>query len=156
MEIEGIDRVVIGVKDMDGALGFFSRVLGVEMTEMRGDSARASGCRIAVSLDKKLELISPVGPFTARHASMNPPDPLALARRLEAEGAGILYALIFKVKDLDEAIAQAERHKVHVVGNRIEKERHDEVPIKNMKEVVLSEDDTFGIKMALVEFESTR
>ena len=32
MQIEGIDRLVIGVKDMDRALRFFGDVLGVRLS----------------------------------------------------------------------------------------------------------------------------
>jgi catechol 2,3-dioxygenase-like lactoylglutathione lyase family enzyme len=35
MEIEGVDRVVIGVKDMDKGLRFFRDVFGIEFVETR-------------------------------------------------------------------------------------------------------------------------
>lgn len=149
MEIEGIDRLVIGVKDMDRALGFFRDVLGVSFTELGGDAPKVAGCRLAISLDKRLELISPVAePLQAT----NPPDPLELKRRLENADA-VLYALIFKVGDMDAAIANAARHGVAVVGNRIRFARDEQLRVSNFDEVTLAEDATFGIKMALSQYE---
>ena len=34
MKIEGLDRVAIGVKDMDNAIEFFSQALGIEFIEV--------------------------------------------------------------------------------------------------------------------------
>lgn len=149
MEIEGIDRLVIGVKDMDGALGFFRNVFGVTFTEITGDAPKVAGCRVAISLDKRLELISPVAePLQVT----NPPDPRTLAKRLEDADA-VLYAVIFKVKDLYEATANADRNGVRVVGNRVTFARDDQLGISNFDEVTLAEADTFGIKMALSQYD---
>lgn len=150
MEIEGIDRLVIGVKDMDRALTFFSAVMGVQFVEPRSPAHAKSGCRIAMSLDKRMELISPVA---ATLPDMNPPDPRGLAKRLEEQGDGVLYALIFKVKDLDRAVANAQEHGVRLTGNRIEFARDEKTGRSNFKEVVFNEEDTFGIKMAFAEYQ---
>ena len=150
VEIEGIDRLVIGVKDMDKALAFFSAVMGVELVEPRSAAHVMSGCRIAMSLDQRLELISPVAEILP---DMNPPDPRGLAKRLEEQGDGLLYALIFKVKDLDQAVANAQQHGVRITGNRIKFARDDILGRSNFKEVVFNEEDTFGIKMAFAEYQ---
>lgn len=149
MEIEGVDRIVIGVKNMDKALEFFSDVLGVNMTEIKGALPDMSGLRLAVSLDTKLELISPVA---APVVDTNPPDPFTLARRLDQEGDGILYALVFKVRNLEHALANAERNGVRMIGKVIEVPREDQLGLSDFKEAVLAENDTFGIKMAFVEY----
>ncbi len=71
MEIEGIDRVVIGVKDLDRGMEFFSRLLEVDFVEITGPAPAAGGVRFAVNLDKHIELISPVYPLK----DANPPNP---------------------------------------------------------------------------------
>ncbi len=149
MQIEGIDRLVIGVRDMDRALRFFGDVLGVRFTEITGAAPAAAGCRLAISLDKKLELISPVG--EPLHVT-NPPDPLELRRRL-AHVDAVLYALIFKVPDLDAAVDNAARHGVGVIGDRIEFPRDEQLGLSDFREVALAESATFGIKMALSQYD---
>ncbi len=149
MEIEGIDRLVIGVKDMDRALAFFRDVLGVHFTEIEGAAAKMAGCRLAISLDKCLELVSPVAePLRVT----NPPDPLVLKQRLEHADA-VLYAVIFKVKDLNTALADAARYGVKMTGSRVAFPHDDQLRVSNFDEVALAEDFTFGVKMALSQYD---
>jgi len=151
MEIEGIDRLVIGVKDLDKALGFYKNVLGVEFTEVVGAAPEIAGCRLAISFDKHLELICPVSP---PKQETNPPDPLELKRRLDATaGDAVLYAVVYKVKDFDEAVAHAAAHGVHVKGTKLEFARDEQFGLSNLEEISLNEEDTLGIKMALVKYD---
>ncbi len=150
MEIEGIDRLVIGVRDMDRSLAFFNDVLGVRFTEVVGAAPEMAGCRLAISFDKKLELISPVAP---PRQETNPPDPLELKRRLDANGDAVLYALVYKVEDMDGAIENAAEHGVRVVGDKLEFVRDEQFGLSNLEEVALAEDDTLGIKMAFVKYD---
>jgi len=150
MEIEGIDRLVIGVRDMDQSLEFFNDVLGVHLTEVVGAAPKISGCRLALSFDKKLELISPVAP---PRKNTNPPDPLELKRRLEENGDAVLYALVYKVSDMDAATANAAAHGVHVAGDKLTFARDEQFGLSNLEEVTLAEDDTLGIKMAFASYD---
>ncbi|MBI5420051.1 MAG: VOC family protein [Deltaproteobacteria bacterium] len=150
VEIEGIDRLVIGVKDLDKGLALFGEVLGAKFQEVKGGPADLAGVRLAIDLDKHLELISPVDP-----KDMNPPDPVTLARWLEERGDGLLYALVLRVKDLDSAIRELQSKGIRIVGNRIERETVEQFGLQGFKEVCLCEDDTFGIKIALVEYQRT-
>ena len=151
MAIEGIDRLVIGVKDLDKALGFYKNVLGVEFTEVVGAAPEIAGCRLAISFDKGIELICPVAP---PKQETNPPDPLELKRRLDAsKGEAVLYAVIYKVKNYDEAVANAAAHGVRVTGNKLEFAREEQFGLSNLEEVALNEDDTLGIKMAFVKYD---
>jgi catechol 2,3-dioxygenase-like lactoylglutathione lyase family enzyme len=151
MIIEGIDRLVIGVKDMDRALGLFKNAFGLEFTEVVGAAPEIAGCRLALSFDKQLELISPVAP---PKQETNPPDPLELKRRLDAsKGDAVLYAIIYKVKDFDAAVAHAAAHGVRVTGDKLEFARDRQFGLSNLEEVALNEDDTLGIKMAFVKYD---
>ena len=150
MEIEGIDRLVIGVKDMDRSLEFFNEVLGVRFTEVVGAAPEIAGCRLAISFDKRLELISPVA--TPKQET-NPPDPLELKRRLDENGEAVLYALVYKVKDLQAAVVNAAEHGVRVVGDKLEFARDEQFGLSNLEEVALAEADTLGIKMAFVKYD---
>jgi len=146
--IEGIDRLVIGVRDMDRALGFFREVLGVQFTELQGPASDLAGCRLAMSLDQHLELLSPV---REPQQVTNPPDPLELRRRLQQSEA-VLYAIVFKVANLDAAIAHAASHGVRVVGERFAVAREAQLGLNDFAEIALDESATFGVKMALSEF----
>ncbi|MBM5812573.1 MAG: hypothetical protein FJ191_11515 [Gammaproteobacteria bacterium] len=148
MQIEGIDRLVIGVRDMDRALAFFRDVLGVQFTELQGPAPDLAGCRLAMSLDQRLELLSPVG---EPQRVTNPPDPLELRRRLEQSEA-VLYAVVFKVPDLDWAIADAAAHGVPTVGERVAFAREEQFGLTDFAEVALDEKATFGLKLALSQF----
>lgn len=64
METRGIDRVMIGVRDLDAARSFFSELLGVEFVELTGPTVRALEQRAAISLKGAIELISPVTPLS--------------------------------------------------------------------------------------------
>lgn len=151
MVIEGIDRLVIGVKDMDRALGLFKNAFGVEFTEVVGVAPEVAGCRLAISFDKHLELISPVAP---PKQETNPPDPLELKRRLDAAaGDAVLYAVVYKVKDFDEAVANAAEHGVRVIGNKLEFARDEQFGLSSLEEIALNEEDTLGIKMAFVKYD---
>jgi catechol 2,3-dioxygenase-like lactoylglutathione lyase family enzyme len=150
VEIEGIDRIVFGVRDMDRALAFFSGVLGVKFAELEGPITAAVGLRLAISFDKKLELISPVG---TPQVLTNPPDPLELARRLEAApGGAVLYALTLKVADVDAAVAHARRCGVRTTGQAFCVPHEPQLGIRNFTEVALEEADTFGIKVAFAGY----
>lgn len=149
MEIQGIDRLVIGVRDMDKALALFGGVFGAKFTEITGPAAAIAGVRLAISLDQCLELISPVG---EPQVVTNPPDPLELRRRLDKTEA-VLYAIVFKVPNLDSALADAARHGVVMTGNRVTFARDDELGISNMDEVALDERTTFGLKLALSQYD---
>ncbi len=73
MKTKGLDHVVIGVRDMDKAVEWFSRVLGTEFYEIEGtEDVRPEdlGARYMLSLDHGVELIAPVLPIketTAPH-----------------------------------------------------------------------------------------
>ncbi len=151
MAIDGIDRLVLGVKDMDIALGFFKNVLGVSLTEVEGAAPEVAGCRLAISFDKKLELISPVAP---PQVETIPPEPLELKRRLDATDAeAILYAVVYKVKNYDESVANAAKHGVRTKGDKLEFQRDKQFGISNLAEVSLNEEDTLGIKMAIAQYD---
>jgi len=148
MEIEGVDRIVIGVKDMDEALEFFSRVFETDFVEMKGPLFEEAGVRLCINLDKHLELISPGYPVK----DVNPPDTKTLAAWLEERGNGTLFGLALKVKDAEKAASELEKKGIRIVG-KIEPEQSEFLSIANFKEIFLEEEDTLGIKIALAEWE---
>jgi len=148
MKIEGIDRVVIGVKDLDRAIEFFSKLFEVDFVEMTGPAAEAGGVRFAVNLDKHIELISPVYPLK----DVNPPNPMKLAKLLEQQGDAALFALAFKVEDAAEAAADLERKGIGIITT-LELEQAEPFTKSKFTEVFAKDEDTLGIGMAFCEYE---
>ena len=145
MNVKGLDRVAILVRDMDKAVHFFSEKLGIAFTELPG--AEAMGMRASISLDYQMELLSPVLPLP----EAAPPHIRRWAQQLKDKESA-LVALSFRVKDADKAAAEAEKE-----GMGIEM-RFDlpEIPpwsIRNLKELIIEEKDTLGIPIAFIEYE---
>jgi catechol 2,3-dioxygenase-like lactoylglutathione lyase family enzyme len=145
MNVTGMDRVTILVKDMDKAVRFFSEKLGITFTELPG--AEAMGMRAAISLDYQIELISPIFPI-----SEVAPAHIKRWSQLLKDKDNALIGISFKVQDLDNAVNDLER-----AGIRIEM-RFDlpEIPawsIRNLKELITPEQDTLGIAMSFIEYE---
>jgi catechol 2,3-dioxygenase-like lactoylglutathione lyase family enzyme len=100
MKIEGIDRIVIAVKDLDKAAAFLSRLLGMSFEEVTGPMVESGGVRFSVGalppqqMPLRLELIQPVHPLK----DVRPPDPKAIVKRVEHVDAAV-HALVFRVED---------------------------------------------------------
>jgi len=148
MKIEGLDHVAIGVKDMDKAVEWFTRVLGTEFYDIAGSSDLSSeelGARYMLSLDHGVELISPVLPVKETAA----PHIKRLAKLLEDRDS-VLMRISFKVEGLSEAAL--EERGIHIQG-KIEAEEIKPLPLRNIKEYLAKEEDTLGIQMMFVEFD---
>ncbi len=149
MNIKGIDRVVLGVRDMDSARDLFSRVFGMEFVELNGPQFEEAGVRICIDLDHHMELLSPILPAK----DVNPPDTRKLAELLDEQGDGVLFALALKVDDAEAAAAEAQSRGIGITA-KIEQEQVEALSIRNFKEVILDDKDTLGVKIALVEWDS--
>jgi catechol 2,3-dioxygenase-like lactoylglutathione lyase family enzyme len=153
MKIEGIDRIVIAVKDLDKATAFLSRLLGISFEEVTGPAAESGGVRFSVGalppqqVPLRLELIQPVHPLK----DVRPPDPKAIAKRVEQVDAAV-HALVFKVKDTAEAAAAAKKEGVRIYDT-IEIKKIPSWGVTDFKELFAEEEDTLGMSMAFVEFQ---
>jgi hypothetical protein len=148
MKIEGIDRVVIGVRDMDKAVEFFSRLFETKFIELKGPGIEALGERASISLDAQMELISPVGPLT----NNTPPFVKRLAMLLEDREA-VLASLSFRAKDTAKIEADAKREGIRIDGTIETKELDKVLSIRNLRELITNEEDTLGIAMSFVQYD---
>ena len=89
----GVNRVVIGVWDIDAAKEYFCRLLGAEFIETPAGAAEAAGfgVRAALAFNAGVELVSPL-----------PEAPSGVRDALEARGEGLL-GVVFAVEDADAA-----------------------------------------------------
>ena len=109
MQLTGIDRVVILVKDMDKATGFFSKVFEMEFRELE-DTVEGGGIRVSIGLpDGRVELISLVDAEKARKVPF-----LGRTVELAEKGYEGPYNMCFSVEDGREAAADAEQRGVGV------------------------------------------
>jgi len=149
---EGVDRVLIAVKNMDKAIALFSDLFEVDFEEITTGPIKESAlARVAIRFDRQVELISPVYPLK----DVNPPDPKTMAKRIEEQGEGALYALVLKAKDALDTIAETETKGIRVAAT-LELESMAPYPFSNYKEVVLDEKDTLDIKIAYASYEAIK
>jgi catechol 2,3-dioxygenase-like lactoylglutathione lyase family enzyme len=151
MKIEGIDRLVFAVKDMNKAVKFLSNLLGMEFKEITGPMMEAGNIRLSVgSLPQKgnlsFEILQVIDPLK----DVNPPGTKAIAKSVE-EVDGSLFGIAFRVKDAAETAADLERKGVRI-SHKMELEQTP-FGVTNLKELITEEKDTLGIKIAFVEYQ---
>ena len=132
-----IDHVVIAVKDLDEAVGFFSKLFDTTFEHLEGGEEEM-GAK-SVRSPERIELISPV----------NPESPIA--KFIESKGQGV-YAIAFRVEDVDQASKDAKANGARVIG-KMEKEQLGTTDL-NFKQILLHPKDTFGVHILLAQYES--
>jgi catechol 2,3-dioxygenase-like lactoylglutathione lyase family enzyme len=148
MNIQGIDHITIGVRDLDRAIKFFSRLLDTQFIELTGPFADASPMRCVMSVEKRVELVEPKKPL--------PEDAFPQMKRMAAvleKSEAVLFAVAFRVKDAETTVKEAEKQ-----GVRIET-RFDIPDLSfwggiNVKELLTNDEDMLGINMKFVEYEN--
>ena len=126
---ENIDRIAIAVKDLDKAAGFFSDLLDIDFYIFPGNESM--GMRGAYSASG-LELIEPTGPDTM------------LGKFIEERGEG-LWALVLKVKNMDEAIKKFKEKGLKQTGD---------VTFGDMREVGFHPKGASGVQIILAEYKA--
>jgi catechol 2,3-dioxygenase-like lactoylglutathione lyase family enzyme len=124
---EKIDRIAIAVKDLEKATDFFSDLLGIDF-DIVGSSPKL-GMRGGYSACG-LELIEPTHPDSI------------IGRFLEQRGEG-LWALVLKVKNMDEMIKRFEAKGLQVAGD---------VTVGAMREVAFHPKGSYGVELVLAEY----
>ena len=95
MKQKGVNRIVIGVWDLEKGKDYFERLLGAEFAPENTDGeAAAFGVRVAMAWESGIELISPI-PGIESH----------VRDEMEKNGEGI-KGIVFAVDDAEEAISQ--------------------------------------------------
>ena len=124
---EKIDRIAIAVKDLEKAAEFFSDLLDIDFDIVGTQSdLRMRGGYSACGL----ELIEPTHPKSL------------IARFLEQRGEG-LWAVVLKVKNMDEMIKKFEEKGLKVAGD---------VTVGAMREVAFHPKGSYGVEIVLAEY----
>jgi methylmalonyl-CoA/ethylmalonyl-CoA epimerase len=138
VKIQGIDHIVIAVKDLDKAVKFFSELLETEFEELNG-TLKKIGVRSKIS-PEGIELISPI--------TQN-----EVAKFLEQKGEG-LYALSLRVKNATQAAADARKKGIRVIGEA--KQEQLGTRYFNFREILLHPKDTYGVLLLLTQYNTTK
>jgi methylmalonyl-CoA/ethylmalonyl-CoA epimerase len=128
MKIERIDRKVIAVKNLDKPMKFFSDLLGIKFdpTGSSGEQPlRAAYSPSEIELMEAVQPGSPVGKF------------------VEKRGEG-LYAVVFKVPNIEEANVEFEGKGIRNVGK---------LDLGVLKESMFHPKNTHGVMIILAEYE---
>lgn len=137
MKVEQIDHIHVVVKELDKAVRFFSELLGTTFSEILssppeaegGFGVKASVCNLN---GVGIELIAPYDPGSLS------------AKMLERRGEGI-WAISFKVPDIDEAISEVESRGLRVIRR---------VEVGKVKEAHIHPKDAHGIMIELCEYKA--
>ena len=148
MKTQGIDRVIIGVRDMDRAMAFFADMFEAEFIEMKGPSIEAMEERAAISFEAQIELVSPLVPLSKKAH----PFIKRLAEQLETRES-VLAGLAYRVKDTKAIEAEAVRKGIRIEAAIETDELDEQLRWRNFRELIANEEDTFDIFMAFVQYD---
>jgi methylmalonyl-CoA/ethylmalonyl-CoA epimerase len=129
MVFEKIERIVVGVRDLDLSIEFFSGLLGISFDEpfiVEGQNIRA------VYSSFGLELVESVAPDSM------------IDRFINKRGEGV-FGIVIKVTDMDKAVKILEQKGIRLTG---------EIQIGAMKEVTFHPKDTFGCPIGLAAYQA--
>jgi predicted enzyme related to lactoylglutathione lyase len=141
MKIEKIDRVVIHVKDLAKAVGFFSDLFGTTFDEyadriMRGEVKRE---RVLT------EYADPS--FEERGLKVaHSPIGLELIEATPAVEKEGIRSIVLKVPDLEEAKAEMKKKGIRLLL---------QVKLGGLKEAIFHPDDLHGVRLCLAEYETS-
>ena len=150
MNISGLDRVVVMVRDLDKALAFFSGTLGMDFQELTKDISVRDGVRSHVCHHTHLHLISPILPL--------PPDaapPMRQRIGLLKDHESVIMAITFRVDDT--AVVEADlaawgigiQHRYEPSGD------YATIGMDRFAEIVTRAQDTFGLVIGFASYDST-
>lgn len=128
MKIEKIDRILVAVRDLGIASKLFSGLLGLKFDEINVDEQeKVQYVRSALGLEL-IQSTSPDGP---------------VARFIEKRGEG-LYAVTFKVDDIEFAIEELQKKGLKLVADS---------KTGGLREAYFHPKDSHGIMIVLCEYE---
>jgi len=150
MNIKGLDRVVILVRDIDKAVNVFTQKFGMEFMELDKTISERDGVRSYVCHKTHLHLISPILPL-----SPNAAPPMVKQLELLKEHEYVFMALTFKTDNPFQAGDELSKNGIHIQNHRYMKS-HDyaSIGMDNFEEVMTVPEDTFDVVMGLANYTS--
>jgi len=138
MQIEGVLKVGIAVKDMDKALRFYSDNLGLVASEIVAyEPFGMRYCMLDLGESSFLELMEPTAPKSP------------IARFIESHGEGLQH-LSLRVADIEEAVAELKGKGFRFVQDAPLRE---DVSFGTAKFIFVQPQSTGGVLIQLVQLE---
>lgn len=127
MIFDKIERVAIGVRDLDKTRDFYSSLLGIKFDEPL--------------LEDRLKLRAAYSSFGLELVEATAPDTV-LDKFVKRRGEGI-FCIVIKVTNLNQAIKIFEEHGLHQAGK---------MQYGNLKEVAFHPNGAHGVQIVLAEY----
>ncbi len=147
IKVNGLDRLVIMVRDLDKALTFFGN-LGMEFMELEPDISERDGVRSYVCHETHIHLIAPILPLPENAA-----PPMRKRVALLEEHEFIYMALTFMVDDPEEVATELEEEGIHIQHRYEKSPDYATIGMDNFEEVITSPEDTLGIVMGFAQYD---
>ena len=111
--LEKIDHIGIAVKDIEQAIRLYKESFGIEPSLVYESEYTKAKIAFFPIGDVKIELIQPTNPESV------------MAKFLEKKGEGI-HHVSFKVKDVDQSLAEMEKKGIQLIDKKSRKVRDNE------------------------------
>jgi catechol 2,3-dioxygenase-like lactoylglutathione lyase family enzyme len=150
MQVTGLDRVVVMVKDMDKAREFFAGKLGMEFREVDEEVQKQAGNRGLVCLDKHIHLVQPNLPLPEGA----PPFLRQGAKVIQEQGKdATVLVLLFKMDDPMASMDEMKRQGFVVLGTWEDDRDYASVGMDHLWEFIVDPKDTLGISMGFSKWD---
>ena len=128
MIFEKIERIAVGVRDLDRAKSFFSELLGITFDETLSD--------------ENLNIKAAYSAFGLELVSSMAPDSM-IGRFIESRGEGV-FCIVLKVTDMEMAVKQLEKMGMRRVGD---------LHFGRLTEVAFHPKGSHGVQIVLAEYQ---
>jgi hypothetical protein len=149
MKTEGIDRVFIGVKNLDKAVEFFSMLFNAEFIELTGPTVDALEQRVAISREAHIELLSP-----NKQLSDKAPPYMKLLARLLKDRDNVVLGVSYKTKDIEEISNHVKSKGMRIDGILETDEFDDALSWCNYRELIVNQEDTLDMLITFIQYDS--
>ncbi len=149
MEITGLDRIIVMVRDMDKALDFFSGKLGMKFRELDKEVQILAGNRGCVCHETHIHLVQPNNPVPE-----SAPPPLKKAAELLKEKEAMVMLLLFKTKNAKKDSEELKENGLSVIRSWENNNEYISVGMDNLYEYLFDPKDTLGLSICISTWDS--
>ncbi len=143
IKVNGLDRIVIMVRDLDKALAFFGN-LGMEFMALDEDIAARDGMRMYVCHETHIHLIAPILPLPE-----DAPPPVHRSVALLEGRESVHMALTFIVDDPEEVGEALEAQGIPIHHRYEQSHDYASIGLDNFEEVATKPgENTLGLQVA--------
>ena len=149
MAVNGVNRIIVAVRDLAKAKSYYADLLGATFHEANW-TGEAFGIQVAISWNAGIELCAPISGKESE---------CFLTPLLDERGEGILN-VVFNVDDADEALARAQAASIQTINavdyTQEEIDEHLDGLFTRYKEYFLNTGEQCGYAITLGQFEAKR